>query len=582
MYQLLPDLKVYILATLLLITVNTPGIITQTLMSENTSQDASLDVPLPVSTQQTEEDFAFQKFDTKEADRSSYLGKYTNEDLDNRLREYYSLDELSEYLLSHPKLAKVTLQFPDSLVMDSSFVIKITEQLLNKADPDNKRRLWVLADTAYSACCVDEVAAEHVEADMVVHFGDACLNAIQKLPVVYSFGKPHLDVADVVEKCKETFPDTASKVCLMANAPFTHHVKSVYNALAQSGYTNLIYSTVNTDLINDEVWILDQDQENDDAKLLYTLGNRMLYGTDGILDADDVEDQLRNDVNLFYISIPHDPHLLYLTTMFNSVHIYDNADKTVSSGPFPSLMKRYKYMHVARTAGCIGVLVNTLSLRNTKETINKLTKLIKMNGKKHYLFVVGKPNVAKLANFDAVDIWCVLGCGQSGIIVDQINEFYKPIVTPYELTMALNQEVTWTGKWVTDFEAALKDVEEEIANADENDNTPLDESEAPEFDVVTGKLLDTSRPLRNLKHLELEGVSSSDTALAKRVAGGTVIKGTVSTSVAHLQSRHWAGLGSDFKEDDGYEEEGATIEEGISGVARGYGFDRHDATSRQE
>ncbi|GMM53768.1 2-(3-amino-3-carboxypropyl)histidine synthase [Maudiozyma humilis] len=553
-------------------------------MAENTAQDASLEVPLPVSTQQTEDDFAFQKFDTKSADRSSYLGTYAPEELDSRLREYYSLDELAEYLLAHPQLAKVTLQFPDALVMDASFVIRITEQLLNKADPGNNRRLWVLADTAYSACCVDEVAAEHVDADMVVHFGDACLNAVQKLPVVYSFGRPHLDIAAVVAKFKESFPDTSAKVCLMANAPFTHHIRAVYNALLQEGYSNLIYSTVNTDLVNDEVWILDQEKENPGVALLHTLGNRMLYAAQGVLDADgdSVEEQLRNDVSLFYISIPHDPHLLYLTTMFSSVHIYDNADGTVSSGPFPSLMKRYKYMHVARTAGCIGVLVNTLSLRNTRETINKLTTLIKMNGKKHYLFVVGKPNVAKLANFDAVDIWCILGCGQSGIIVDQINEFYKPIITPYELTMALNQEVTWTGKWVTDFEAALKDVEDEIANADETDNTPQDESEAPEFDVVTGRLLDTSRPLRNLKHLELEGASSSDKTLAKRVAGGTVMKGTVSTSAAHLQARHWAGLGSDFKEDEDYEEEGATIEEGISGVARGYGFDRHDAASRKE
>ncbi|SMN18718.1 similar to Saccharomyces cerevisiae YKL191W DPH2 Protein required [Maudiozyma saulgeensis] len=543
-----------------------------------------MNVPLPVSTQQTEQDFSFQRFDTKNVERSAYLGSYTQANLLDKLSAFYSLDELSEYLLTHPQYGKVTLQFPDSLVMDSSFVIKIIEEQLNKKDPENKRRLWVLADTAYSSCCVDEVAAEHVNADLVIHFGDACLNAIQKLPVVYSFGKPYLNLESLITKFKENFPDINSKVCLIANSPFTYYIKQIYDELKSSGYNNLIYSTVNKDLINDNVTILSQDFESDQTNFIYTLRNRMLYSDSNTYSEDkekSIEDQLKEDVTLFYISVPQDPHLLYLTTMFNDVAIYDNTADSISNGPFPSLMKRYKYMHVARTAGCIGVLVNTLSLRNTKETINKLTQLIKQNGKKHYLFVVGKPNVAKLANFDPVDIWCILGCGQSGIIVDQFNEFYKPIITPYELTMALNQEVTWTGKWVTDFEAALKDVEEELANGGDEDGTLKEESDIPEFDAVTGRLLDTSRPLRNLKHLELEGPTSGDKTLAKRVSGGTIIKGTVSTSVAHLQSRHWSGLGSDFQGDEEYEEEGATIEEGITGVARGYGFDRHDAQSKQ-
>ena len=116
----------------------------------------------------------------------------------------------------------------------------------------------------------------------------------------------------------------------------------------------------------------------------------------------------QQDYQLFHITMPQDPRLLYLTTKFQSVAVYEPQDNSVSEGPFPSMMKRYKFMHMARTAGTIGILVNTLSLRNTKETVNSLAKLIKENGKKHYMFVVGKPNVAKLANFEPIDIWCCL------------------------------------------------------------------------------------------------------------------------------------------------------------------------------
>ncbi len=53
----------------------------------------------------------------------------------------------------------------------------------------NKRvpEFYILADTSYGGCCVDEVAAKHVDADLVVHYGHACLSATARLPVIYVF-----------------------------------------------------------------------------------------------------------------------------------------------------------------------------------------------------------------------------------------------------------------------------------------------------------------------------------------------------------------------------------------------------------
>ena len=36
-------------------------------------------------------------------------------------------------------------------------------------------RVSILGDTSYGECCVDEVAAEHIGADGLIHFGNACL-----------------------------------------------------------------------------------------------------------------------------------------------------------------------------------------------------------------------------------------------------------------------------------------------------------------------------------------------------------------------------------------------------------------------
>lgn len=579
-----------------------------------------------LSTVQTEETFEFQSYEKSTRSRS-YLGPdVTAENVSELISAYYSVPDLIQFFKEHPQYQKITLQFPDELVLDSSIVVQLMQKELcvsdgeacvvdtvkescgsgsdccggSKGECASKavqqqagRKIWILADTSYSSCCVDEVASEHVHGDIVVHFGDACMNAVQKLPVIYSFGRPSLNLAAVKERFESEYSEKDAKVCLMADAPYSIHMHALYHMLKNEGYSNLVFADINRGMLEENNHIVGYSGVDESTyKKHATFGNRIIYSDRTTVDNDDDNDNDNeldmHDYKLFHITIPKDPHLLFLTTQFESVTLYDPETNSVNHGPFPSMMKRYKFMHVARTAGTVGILVNTLSLRNTKETINKLTKLLKENGKKHYMFVVGKPNVAKLANFEPIDVWCILGCGQGGIVLDQYNEFYKPIVTPYELIMALDNEVTWTGQWITDFEKIIQEIEHEEDNNDEvGDGHGIqneDEDDAPEFNAVTGQYVSTSRPLRRIERLEIETpineVRSSDsTELVQQFSKTVAIKNTVSTSAAFLQTRQWTGLGSDYQTqelDSELEQDGATMEEGTSGIARGYQFDRQN------
>jgi diphthamide biosynthesis protein 2 len=606
------------------------------------SEEAGSVVAPALSTYQDESTFEFQQYQKKEQDRS-YLGPGWNDNHDEdelyaKLNDYYSIDELVEHLAvdgdNGKKYKRITLQFPDSLVADSTIVIQQLQHGLDKvrrvkkdyhsgdhdghdseeehqhkskdnckktcgnckcSDPldldqkyDDKQNVWILADTAYSSCCIDEVAAEHVQSDIVVHFGDACLNAIQKLPPVYVFGKPYLDIDAIIDKIKETYPNPDQKVVLMADAPYTRHLPEIYETL-QKDYTNIAFADINLERANNAE-IIGFHSSNIETKSNLRFSNRVFISGNEVSD----EDELLS-YDLFHITEPQPPHLLYLTTKFNSITIYNPNNGAVNQGPFPSLMKRYRYMHVSRTAGTIGILVNTLSLRNTTAMIKKVKDKIKEADKKSYMFVVGKPNVAKLANFESIEVWCILGCGQGGIVLDGNNEFYKPIITPYELELALDPVVSWSGKWVTEFESFLQDEEAGENEGEESrayDDSPAgdddededDDDDAPVFNPVTGRYVSTSRPLRNVQHLEIDSVSNSskeEGQLVKQFSRTVAIKGTVSTSAIHLQNRHWTGLGSDFNQDEDIDEEGALVEEGIGGVARGYGFDVKDAKTTQ-
>ncbi|KAI9873142.1 MAG: Diphthamide biosynthesis protein 2, partial [Watsoniomyces obsoletus] len=120
------------------------------------------------------------------------------------------------------------------------------------------------------------------------------------------------------------------------------------------------------------------------------------------------------------------------------------------------LRRRYALITSLATVPIWGILINTLSVRNYLSMITHVQKLISDAGKKSYLFVVGKINAAKVANFSEIGGWVVIGCWESSLI--DSREFYKPIITPFELELALRPDESrvWTGEWRADFAGVLE------------------------------------------------------------------------------------------------------------------------------
>ncbi|CAX41942.1 diphthamide biosynthesis protein, putative [Candida dubliniensis CD36] len=526
-----------------------------------------------LSTAQDDGTFTYDKVKstTKERKHLNLKNPSDTSEIKSKIWNYYSLSELIQYLSQKEnnefKYKRITLQFPDELICDSATIVHDLQRELNIApqnslhssdccqdtcEPNATQRIWILADTSYSACCVDEVAAEHVKSDLVVHFGDACLNEIDKLQAVFVLGRPTLDVEAIVKQISLAY-SPEQKVVLMSDAPHTYLLPEIAKELPDY-----------------DILIANLPKTSRGRIIGYTppaTGYRKFNRVFNIEEVDFAE------YELFHVTSPESPRLLQLATNFASVTTYDPISGTISTGPFPNLMRRYKYVHQARMAGTVGILVNTLSLANTKILLNTIKEKIREAGKKHYIFVVGKPNVAKLANFESVDIWCILGCDHQGIIIDQLNEYYRPIVTPYELLLGLSDELSWTGKWVVDYKSVLKEYGNEVIQP--NQDADSDEDLPPVFDPVTGRYVSTSRPLRQINHLMVKSNDQShdndndnDSQLVKRFSNAVAIKGTVSTSAIHLQNRHWTGLGSDYTEDENAA--GALVEDGRKGIARGY------------
>ena len=100
-----------------------------------------------------------------------------------------------------------------------------------------------------------------------------------------------------------------------------------------------------------------------------------------------------------------------------------------------ALMQRYGLVERAKEADLIGIVVGTLGVAKYLDMVEYVKKIIHDAGKKYYLYVVGKINPYKLANFPEVDIFVLIACHENSAI--DSRDFYKPIVTPFELQLAL-------------------------------------------------------------------------------------------------------------------------------------------------
>ncbi|POS84927.1 hypothetical protein EPUL_005102 [Erysiphe pulchra] len=438
----------------------------------------------------------------------------------------------------------------------------------NRNDTDeDKIKFYILADTSYGSCCVDEIAAEHMDAQVIIHYGPSCLSPTSRLPVIFVYTSPRVDIDSIIQSFEEVFNEKNQNVILMADITCHRYVKSIQMRLEERGFTNLMVPEILHDPASQ-------------------IPNRSISTKINL-----------KEYSLFHISEPPPALLLTLSSRVKDMYICPTfptsaLPKSVKATTANLFRRRYGLLNSLNVCSTFGILINTLSVANHLQALDKIQALINAAGKKYYTFVVGKINAAKMANFSEVGGWVVIGCWESSLL--DCKEFYRPVITPWELEWVLSSEKvrTWTGEWRGDFmgireniddlndDLTISEDEREKFNSGTSINSDSDseseaESEPPVFDLRTGRYVSHTRPMQNAKGKKSRFFSqnpNSSKTLSQRHKGIlTTIGGDVSTGADFLRSnRTWTGLGSDFHENDDVKLE---MEIGKSGVARGYSID---------
>ncbi|KAL4422925.1 hypothetical protein ABPG75_009122 [Micractinium tetrahymenae] len=104
----------------------------------------------------------------------------------------WRVQETADYLCSRG-YGNVTLQFPDSALQSAARVAVAVQAAC--AARGHAVQAYILADTTYNPLSVDEVAAAHVNADCVVHYGRASLTKLSRVPAYFVFPEQQFDAA---------------------------------------------------------------------------------------------------------------------------------------------------------------------------------------------------------------------------------------------------------------------------------------------------------------------------------------------------------------------------------------------------
>ena len=340
---------------------------------------------------------------------------------------FFKIKETKQWINNHG-YQRVALQLPDSLLRFAPELSKAFHEF----------KTFVLADTSYGECCVDQIAAAHNNANCVIHYGRSCLSRPTYLPTFLVFcdlGKD-VDIERTHLNCMKEF----TSIFIEIDVRYEGLRTALHNLMSDLGIQS---------------FELSKPPPSELIPLHVTPDN--LSTNAGC----DYSEHYQNFEAVLFVGPSQCPQLDKIS--FTCATLTERQPKVFSLNPEThevsardsnrSLAKRYILVEKVRDSTIIGILIGTLSAAGYNPVLDRVKSIIQRSGRKSYSFVFGKLTPSKLANFPDVDSFVLVACPFNTLI--DSREFNKPIVTPYELEVALNNR-TW-GSFVWDFSALLSE-----------------------------------------------------------------------------------------------------------------------------
>ena len=308
----------------------------------------------------------------------------------------------------------VALQFPEGLLMFACTIADIVHQFTG-ADT------IIMGDVTYGACCVDDFTAKALGADFLVHYGHSCLIPVDTtlVKMLYVFVDIQIDNTHVIASLRHNF-QPGSCFALVGTIQFVAAVHGIAQALREEGYQVIV----------------PQSKPLSPGEILGCTSPRLPEGVAAVVYIGDGRFHLES----IMIANPEIP-----------AYKYDPYSKVLSAEHFDHKQMREvrrEAILMASRASRFGLILGTLGRQGSPAVLTHLKRRLEEAGKPYIVVLLSEIFPAKLNLFEDIDAWVQVACPR--LSIDWGTAFDKPLLTPYELAVALNV-VSWKEVYPMDY-----------------------------------------------------------------------------------------------------------------------------------
>jgi len=355
----------------------------------------------------------------------------------------------------------VALQMPEGLLLYATVISDVLQRLVaatNKsptgatagnADEDQQPllRVSVLGDVTYGACCVDDLGAQALGCDLLVHYGHSCLVPIQHtaIPCLYVFVEITIDVPHLVECFHKTILENPSlqegggkpHVYLLGTIQFRHALMEARRLLRSEPYEYEITIPQAKPLSPGEVLGctspgLSSSGENQTAVVLFVADGRFHLESTMISNP---------HIAKFY---RYDPYPKTLTE-----ESYDHTK--MKSLRYEAIEKARRKIQTKKQEGAgsavFGIILGTLGRQGNPALLTKIQTQLRQQKLRSFVILASEITPSKLALFrNKIDAWVQIACPRLSVDWGHAlsGDSSVPVLNPYELFVCLDQ-AHWRG-----------------------------------------------------------------------------------------------------------------------------------------
>lgn len=322
--------------------------------------------------------------------------------------------------------SRVALQLPEGLLMYSLALSDIISTF------GGASHCFVLGDVTYGACCVDDLAASALSADLLIHYGHSCLVPVNvtAVPCLYVFVDVSIDV-DLLIRTVDLNVPRSSNVVLAGTIQFASAIRSAKPDLERRGFTVLIPQS--KPLSAGEVLGCTAPKVSSSSFPKFNNGgNETETETVVVFVADG-----RFHLEAMMIANPgiktfrYDP---YLGKLF--LEEYDQRGMRES---------RKDAILKTKEAKNWGIILGTLGRQGNPRILERLERKMREKGFSYTVVLMSEISPARIGLFeDSVEAWIQIACPR--LSIDWGDAFRKPLLTSFEAEIALGYIPGWWEK----------------------------------------------------------------------------------------------------------------------------------------